>query len=125
MLCVDVGSYFFDRLQQKDTVWTNFKESVKQACANGNLHGWNCFDGLEYYKDNLKKCNQWHPFVIYKPVSELLVNRPNKEMFYCSDEIKDIFEKETKFLFETITTMPTFRPILNYFKLPEDLNTKK
>ena len=125
MLCVDVGSYFFDRLLQKDTDWANFKESVKQACANGNLHGWNCFDGLEYYKDNLKNCNQWHPFVIYKPVSELLVNRPNKEMSYCSDEIKDIFEKETKFLFETITTMPTFRQVLNYFKLPENLNTEK
>lgn len=125
MLSVDIGSIFFSKLKITDTEWTKFKESVKLSCASGNLQGWKCFDGLEYYKDNLKKCNWWHPLIVYKPIFELLVNRPNKKMSYSSEEIKDIFEKETKFLLEAITTMPTFRTILDYFELSEDLKPKK
>ena len=114
MMTVDIGKSFFEQIRVSSK-WQKFKDDVKKSCAEteGKLAGWRCFDSKEYHQEHGGQFNEWHPLAIYKPVTELLAFRPNKQLFYNTDEIEDIFEQKTKWLLETVSAMPSFIDVLD------------
>ncbi len=114
MMTVDIGKKFFEQIRVSSK-WQKFKDDVKKSCAEGKLKldSWRCFDSKEYHQEHGGQFNEWHPLAIYKPVTELLAFRPNKQLFYNTDEIEAIFEQKTKWLLETVSAMPSFIDVLD------------
>lgn len=116
LLTVDVGSNFWNRIElgSTKTPWTDFKSELKKSCDHGSLEGWSYFDSYEYYRNTSRKCNKWHPIAIYKPISEILKDRPNKGRSYNTEELKERFEDLTKELLNKVKSLTTFG-IVNSF----------
>lgn len=79
IIVISINEFLYSSLQQIEE-WKIFRDSVRASLSSA----WNVLDRTEF------SLNPWHPFILYKPLSELF---PNKEPISIEKAIENTIKE--------------------------------